>query len=219
MRHERAVLRAVRHAARGGVLRARGREHRRAILFRPHSLHHLVAGSLRRIAALRHRADALRRCRTGDRRAHAGARGGARARLRAGEHPLLRDAPPHGASDGAAGQKRLSARLPRRLPCDRADAARRLPRLQRRGRPCHRRRARRHGEAGGVPAQDRLYRRYARLRLQGRRDRAHALCRLDLRLRGGSAARPARGLCRGARHHGSFLRHDELPPHLAAHQR
>lgn len=76
-----------------------------------------------------------------------------------------------------------------------------------------------HGEAGGVPAQDRLYRRYARLRLQGRRDRAHALCRLDLRLRGGSAARPARGLCRGARHHGPFLRHDELSPHLAAHQR
>ena len=73
--------------------------------------------------------------------------------------------------------------------------------------------------ARGVPAQDRLYRRYARLRLQGRRDRAHALCRLDLRLRGGSAARPARGLCRGARHHGSFLRHDELPHHLAAHQR
>lgn len=29
------------------------------------------------------------RCRTGDRRAHAGARGGAGARLRAGEHPLL----------------------------------------------------------------------------------------------------------------------------------
>ena len=91
--------------------------------------------------------------------------------------------------------------------------------FHRRGRPCHRRRARRHGEAGGVPAQDRLYRRYARLRLQGRRDRAHTLCRLDLRLRGGSAARPARGLCRGARHHGSFLRHDELPHHLAAHQR
>lgn len=60
-----------------------------SILFRPHSLHHLVAGGLRRIAALRHRADALRRCRTGDRCAHAGARGGARARLRAGEHPLL----------------------------------------------------------------------------------------------------------------------------------
>ena len=53
-------------------------------------------------------------------------------------------------------------------------------------------------------------RRYARLRLQGRRD-LPTLCRLDLRLRGGSTARPARGLCRGARHHGPFLRHDELP--------
>lgn len=101
------------HAADRDHFRARGHQRGRVLLFRARAVHRRLACRARHRQRLRHRADAVHVCIRGRAEASAAACGGARCRVLADEHPLLRDHARHGAGCFPAASRTRGCASPR----------------------------------------------------------------------------------------------------------